>query len=730
MNNNNHRILTLFNYQVALKASLGLFSLGTMIWVAVKLLLPCDSQYFICPELPWDVVPVLIGLGFWAVGLNMWFKQQEVLLVIFFFMVSSTLTSGLLSGFGDDAAGRIFYIVFVWLAPIILHAHLVWVKRTAGRMVRVTLHFFYGLAVAQFVPLVGWTVPELRTFGWFPIIRFTSRLTLVAAILVTATILAGYIRGCKIANVCSRVRMVFFGLVLGLAPLTLLSILPSLFGLPFIPSIYNFPWLIFMPLSYSYMVYRHRLVQIEGYLSRAIVYYLTSIFLVSSYLVAYGILERFVPGWRTSWIIAGGILGAVILLLVSPLRRIFRQWVAWFLNGSEKASLDLVSRMTNSLALVTDRETLCDQLINKLGSLLAVQGSLMFLGNETDGFLLQGVRGLPHWEHEAGILKVSGDNPLVLRLKSIAKPVETGSIREEIESTSTISPELVAELPAASLWLPLTSRDTMLGALVLSPGSNREYFTFEDRRVLSILARQVGITAHNVKLFDDVRKGQYELSHAHQQLLRVRDEERKYLARELHDQVIQILTGVGLRISTLKKMTEGDIRDQISEAQTLIGDSINRLRTLCTELRQPVLDNLGLAVAAQSLVEEFQRLTNSEIDFGIDDNPGEPLSEEITHCAYWVLQEALMNIQKHAKAQRVEIRLSITSFQLELDVTDDGLGFNVPINFDFLTRENHFGLAGSRERAEMIGGKLMISSTPHEGCHLSLRIPLDSRYTN
>lgn len=565
MNNNNYRIQTKFNYHDVLKVSLGLASLGTMIWVVVRLLMPCSAHYSGCPELPWDIVPVFISFGYWVVGLNIWLKRQEDLLIIFFFTVSIILSSGLLSGFGDDVAGRLFYFVLIWLAPITFHAHLVWVKKTPGRVARVTLLIFYGLAVAQCVPLIGWALPELRTFGWFPIIRFTSRLTLVAAILVTATFLADYTRKCKVANIRSRVRMVFLGLVLGLTPLILLSILPSLLRLAFIPSIYNFPWLIFIPLSYSYVIYRHRLVQIEGYLNRAIVYYLTSIFLVSSYLVAYGILERFVPGWRTSWIVAGGILGAVILLLVVPLRRIFRQGVTWFLYGNEKATLDLVSQMTSSLALITDRETLCDQLINKLTSHLAIQGGLLFLGNETDGFLLKGARGFTRWEQKAGILKLNGKAPIVLRLKGFGRPVETKNLRQEIQSMPIIGPELMSELPAACLWLPLISGDEMQGLLVLSRGTNDDYFTYEDRRVLSILARQAGITAHNVQLIEDFRNGQNELSRAHRQLLLVREEERKHLARELHDQVIQTLTGIDLRISTLKKRTDGKLLDQISE---------------------------------------------------------------------------------------------------------------------------------------------------------------------
>lgn len=741
MNNKNYRVLPKFNYHDALKAGLGLVSLGTIIWVAVRLLLPCDGQSFICPELPWDVVPVLIGFGFWAVGLNMWFKQQEVLLVIFFFMVSSALTSGLLSGFGDDAAGRIFYIILVWLAPILLHAHLVWVKWTAGRMVRVTLLIFYGLAVAQSVPLIGWTLPELRFFGWFPSIQFTSRLTLIAAILVTATILAGYIRGCKIANICSRVRMVFFGLVLGLAPLTLLSILPSLFRLPFIPSIYNFPWLIFIPLSYSYVIYRHRFVQIEGYLSRTTVYYLTSVFLVSSYLVAYGILERFVPGWRTSWIVAGGILGAVILLLVTPLRRIFRKWVTWFLYGNEKASLDMVSRMTNSLALVTDLETLCDQLINKLSSFIAVQGSLLFLGNETDGFLLQGARGFTHWEQQAGIIQMDGKTPLIFRLKSIAKPVETENIHQEIKSMPIISQELIAELPRTCLWLPLLSGDEMQGLMVLSPGSNNEYFTSEEQRVLSILARQAGITAHNVQLLDELRNGREELASAHRKLLLVQDEERRRLARELHDKDIQQLLGISYMVSDIKfelakrqayNFGDNVLVEKLEIARNEIIGVVSQLRTIINELRPSGLFDVGYAKVLEQHVSDILRKQNNKlpkIALKLAEKDSD-IPNEVTSCLFQVTREALCNALKHSLATYIFIEERVDENSVIVRIKDNGCGFQVPTRLSELANKDHFGLIGIYEWVNSIGGQCTIQSKPGWGTEILVTIQLIQKRNN
>lgn len=741
MNNKSQRKSKVFSIHNVWAASLALTNLGAMVWVVLQTLKPCSEQASGCPELPWDVVPALVGFGFWGVGLSMWLKQQGRSPAIFFLMVSGALSTGLLSAFGDDNAGRLFYVVLAWLAPTTLHAHLAWVKTTFGRFETLVLLIFYGLALSQSVPLVVWPVAVLRASGWFAIFRSSSRLLLVAGVLVTIAFLVSYYRSVNKQVVRSRVRLVFFGLILGSAPLILLSILPNVLGLPSIPTILNFPWLLLIPLSYSYSFSRRRLVRFEGWLSRGIVYYLTSVFLVSSYLVAYGLLEQFVPGWHTSWMVAGGILGAALLLLVTPLRRIFRYWVSWFFYGGERDAVDLVSRMTNSLALVTDRETLCDQLIDKLVSLLPIQGSLLFLGNEQEGFYYRGGMGTDQWQQIAEGVKLEGGSNLVLRLKQINRPVESDVLRHELGSIPFVGAWLLTETPDTCLWLPLLSGDEMQGLLAIWPKSDKDYFNYEDQRVLFILARQAGITAHNVQLLDELRSGREELASAHRKLLLAQDEERRRLARELHDTDIQQLLGISYMVSDIKfelAKRQADDFDNNALVEKLeitrkeIIGMVGQLRTIINELRPSGLFGDSYAKALEQHVSDILRKQDDKLpkialklvekDFDLPD--------EVTYCLFQVTREALCNALEHSQATDIFIEERVDENSVIVRIKDNGCGFQVPTRLSELARKDHFGLIGIYEWVNSIGGQCAIQSKPGLGTEILVTIRLVQNRNN
>lgn len=153
---------------------------------------------------------------------------------------------------------------------------------------------------------------------------------------------------------------------------------------------------------------------------------------------------------------------------------------------------------------------------------------------------------------------------------------------------------------------------------------------------------------------------------------------------------------------------------------------IQSLRELCAELRPPVLDNLGFVGAIQSLIEEFKKRTKIPIKFNLDINREEGLVDSVELCTYRILQEALLNIQKHAQAHQVEVSLRYVETGLDLIVVDDGKGFILPDTLELYTLQNHFGLAGMKERANLIGGNLEIYTIPGHGCQLLLQIPLIS----
>ena len=150
------------------------------------------------------------------------------------------------------------------------------------------------------------------------------------------------------------------------------------------------------------------------------------------------------------------------------------------------------------------------------------------------------------------------------------------------------------------------------------------------------------------------------------------------------------------------------------------------LRQMCRGLRPASLDDLGLAPATTQLVEEFRARTGILVDFDTDlDEEGGPLDPAVSICAYRVLQEALTNVSRHARARSVEVGLRCDEAGLSLTVYDDGDGFDPPSLLD----AEGLGLAGMRERADLVDGTLEIRSSPGQGTRLHLTIPTFTRRT-
>jgi signal transduction histidine kinase len=214
------------------------------------------------------------------------------------------------------------------------------------------------------------------------------------------------------------------------------------------------------------------------------------------------------------------------------------------------------------------------------------------------------------------------------------------------------------------------------------------------------------------------------LQQAQRRLLTEREEERKALARDIHDLVIQDLLSVNYRLeetesehSPSEQLSElADIRDAIRE---VIGD----LRRLCRDLRPPTIDNHGLPSAIRSHVEEWEQRTGISVNMQFDDAAGR-LPETTEISIFRIIQEGLNNIAKHAEAKRVNLTLSRTpADNLRLRIADDGKGFNTTPDLVNLSDNKHFGLVGISERAALLGGSINLDSLPDGGFALEVMIP-------
>lgn len=219
------------------------------------------------------------------------------------------------------------------------------------------------------------------------------------------------------------------------------------------------------------------------------------------------------------------------------------------------------------------------------------------------------------------------------------------------------------------------------------------------------------------------QRSRRELHALSARLLTIQEDERKRLAREVHDELGQALTALKLNVATLQRHFSDEVRSaahiQVSRVNELIDRTIETARKIARELRPAILDDFGLGAAIRQAVEQFQSDSGLECEVSI--RPEDPqLAPEAATVAFRVLQEALTNVARHAAATRVEVRLRQPNGQLLLEVRDNGRG----IEEARLRGVGSLGLAGMRERAAQVAGTLEIEGIPGKGTILRLRIPM------
>jgi two-component system sensor histidine kinase UhpB len=199
--------------------------------------------------------------------------------------------------------------------------------------------------------------------------------------------------------------------------------------------------------------------------------------------------------------------------------------------------------------------------------------------------------------------------------------------------------------------------------------------------------------------------------------LRVLEDERSRIARELHDEVGQTLTGVMLQVEGLAAKIPADLRDQLDELRETARSGTEEVRRIARQLRPEALEDLGLQSALAALSNAFGDQAGIAVARRLNSSP--PLSDDQELVVYRVAQEALTNVARHASATRVELRLEHERERAVLTVRDDGRGLAPG------TLPSSGGIRGMRERAMLIGAQLEIDSGHGRGTEIKLSIPLD-----
>lgn len=201
--------------------------------------------------------------------------------------------------------------------------------------------------------------------------------------------------------------------------------------------------------------------------------------------------------------------------------------------------------------------------------------------------------------------------------------------------------------------------------------------------------------------------------------------ERLRLARELHDGPLQDVIGARIQLGRVASLaTDRSLRGRLGAVEENLLEAIDRLRNICGALRPPALAPFGLEVAIRAHAERFQEAhPELRLDLNLDAD-GSALPEATRMAMFRIYQQALANVVRHSGASHVAVRFRLGSDDVRLEVADDGSGFEVPRRWIDLAQRGRYGLLGAAERAESIGGRLEVASSPADGTRLRAVAPL------
>jgi two-component system, NarL family, sensor histidine kinase DevS len=260
------------------------------------------------------------------------------------------------------------------------------------------------------------------------------------------------------------------------------------------------------------------------------------------------------------------------------------------------------------------------------------------------------------------------------------------------------------------LGVPVITRGVAYGNLYLTDKQPSGSFTEEDEELVTLLAAQAAVAIENA---GSVRRD------ALRRAVQAQEVERRRLARELHDETGQALTSILLGLSAVERAGSLDeARAAVGELRDLVVETLQEVRALAVELRPSALDDFGLEPALRRLGQSIRetRSLDVQVETMLD---GSRLPEDVETAVYRIVQEALTNVVKHARAERVSIVLTRTPDGVLVVIEDDGRGFETDE-----IRGGGLGLTGMRERVDLLEGKLEIESARGAGTTLIVELPV------
>jgi signal transduction histidine kinase len=241
--------------------------------------------------------------------------------------------------------------------------------------------------------------------------------------------------------------------------------------------------------------------------------------------------------------------------------------------------------------------------------------------------------------------------------------------------------------------------------------------------VPEILKSKVSVLVELHRKGERLRESEEKLRRLAAHLISVREEERAHIAREIHDELGQVLTGLKMEVGWLaKRLNEPELVEKTDSMAKLIDSTVQTVRKIATGLRPEMLDDMGLVAAVAWQLKEFQKRTGIRCRAKLPPE-GAKLDVDLSTTLFRIFQEILTNVARHSRATRVDIELSVDAERVSLEVADNGVGIATADR----RGKKSLGLLGMHERALLFGGEVRIRGAPRHGTRVSVAIPIRGR---
>ena len=415
-----------------------------------------------------------------------------------------------------------------------------------------------------------------------------------------------------------------------------------------------------------------------------------------------------------AWTLAGAFTLWAVHHLDYPMLRARGAWVPWgyyldilfilavvagiglLVIDDLRRGLEALARLSADVQASARGDAVVTALLERPLRLRGVSGTALFLVR--DGSVLDGAGKAQAWKGTV--------------LPSAVADVVASAVRDGRSASAAIPPRTGEERFVAALPI---YRDTVVSHVLVLTGAVRDPFSALDEEFLRALGRQVGSALQQAELTSQLEERTEELARLSSRLVEQHEDERKRLARELHDETGQLFSAMRMEVGALKQLHGA--ADIAARMDALVSAGLSSLRRVTAALRPSLLDDLGLLSAVRSLVAQVSQEGQVGADL-VAPEAMAPMRRDRELALFRAAQEGITNVLRHARATRLLITIDSAEGEVRLMVDDDGVGPPTRAHLAEQERGGHVGLVGMRERLVALGGRMQLDASPLGGTRL------------